>query len=559
MEAAKKIIPLVVDISSEEDRFRAHFKSGTFGGNMLVAHPSPQAFYPASGTSRLLYSGSFNGEKNLGEMGPIKNLAMDYVGLSMRSWQAYIESPEAQTIINKFCTWTIGRGLKLQAEPNKRLITKNAALKEFTEDVEARWQVYANSKTADHTRRNTLNQLESIAFKNSIIGGDVLVILRLTKEENITTQLVDGAHLESPRVGSEEFPAITGRGNRCLNGVEINSKGEHVAYYIRKPFDPKNPVSLIEVERVPAKLRKNGLVVAFLVYGFKYRMDNERGIPLLTAVLEKLKKMERYEEATLGSAEEQNKINFQVVHQMGSTGEMPFAKMTARARDAAGMEDLPATDTGVELADKVYATTNKQTVNMPVNSEIKTLKSNDSTLYFADFLSKNIDIVCACVEIPPNVAMSKYDSNYSASRAAVKDWEHTLSVKRKDFATQFLQPIYDFWLEVEILKNSIQAPGYLLALAAGDQMLLEAYRTTRWVGAPVANIDPMKEVQAERLKLGITAESIPLTTVEASTEILNGGDSDHNMEQYAEELEMSKALGLKPEPEVKQQAIVTDK
>ncbi len=61
------------------------------------------------------------------------------------------------------------------------------------------------------------------------------------------------------------------------------------------------------------------------------------------------------------------------------------------------------------------------------------------------------------------------------------------------------------------------------------------------------------------MKLGITAESIPLTTVEAATEILNGGDSEHNMNQYAEELEDSKALGLKPEPEVQQQAIVTDK
>lgn len=547
MEAAK---------TSFIDKITGWFKSEPEQPEMVVRN-QPQASY---GTSRLLYAGSFNGEKNMGEMGPIKNYGMDYVGLSLRSWQAYIESPEAQTIINKFCTWVIGRGLKLQAEPVTRLLSKqNDSLKEFSEDVEARWSVFSNSKTADHTRRNTLNQLESIAFKNAIIGGDVLVVLRYTKEDTTSVQLVDSAHMASPLMGSEWFPMITEKGNRCVNGVEINSKGEHVAYYIKKPFNPNNPLSGFETERIPAKLRKNGLVVAFLVYGSKYRMDNERGIPLLTTVLEKLKKMERYEDATLGSAEEQNKLNFQVVHQPNSTGEFPMTKAVARAIDYDGTSDLPADDLGNQLADKVYASTQKMTVNNPVGAEIKPLKTNEAQLYFGDFLGKNIDIVCASVEIPPNVAMSKYDSNYSASRAAVKDWEHTLSVKRKDFAVQFLQPIYDFWLEVEILKNNIQAPGYLLALAAGDQMILEAYRTTRWVGAPVANIDPMKEVQAERLKLGITAESIPLTTVEAATEILNGGDSDHNMEQYAEELELSKSLGLKPEPEVKQQAIVTDK
>jgi len=161
--------------------------------------------------------------------------------------------------------------------------------------------------------------------------------------------------------------------------------------------------------------------------------------------------------------------------------------------------------------------------------------------------------------MPPDVARSKYDSNYSASRAAIKDWEHTLDVKRADFSFQFMQNVYNFWLEVEILLNNIQAPGYLVAKQKEDMMVIEAYRTARFIGAPVANIDPVKEVEAERKKLGITAESIPLTTVEASTEVLNGGDSNHNMEQFAEELKKSKALGLKPEPEVKQQSNVSDK
>jgi capsid protein len=544
--------------STFEERLYAHYKSGSFGDIKVVREP--KALFSNTGSSRILYAGSFNGEKNLGEMGPIKNYMMDYAGLSLRSWQAYIESAEAQAIINKYCTWVIGRGLKLQAEPVKRLILKkNDLLKYFSEEVEARWQVYANSKTADHTKRSTLNQLSFIAYKNAKLGGDLLTVLRYTKEDTCTVQLIDTAHMDTPVRGSEFFPMITASGNRCINGVEINSKGEHVAYYIKKPFNANNPLAGYETERIPAKLRKNGLVVAFLVYGSKYRIDNERGIPLLTSALEKLKKMERYEEATLASAEEQNKINFQVVHEPNSTGEFPFAKSVARARDASGMSDLPTDDNGNQLADRVYATTNKQTINNPIGAEIKPLKTNESTLYFSDFIGKCSDIVCSMLGIPPNVAMSKYDSNYSASRAAIKDWEHVLLVERKDFAVQFFQPIYDFWLEVEILSNRIQAPGYLIALTSNDQMTLEAYRTTRWVGAPVANIDPVKEVEAERLKLGITAESIPLTTVEAATEILNGGDSDHNMEQYSFELEMSKALGLKPEPEVKQQAIVTDK
>jgi capsid protein len=182
---------------------------------------------------------------------------------------------------------------------------------------------------------------------------------------------------------------------------------------------------------------------------------------------------------------------------------------------------------------------------MPQGSEVKTLRENKDKLYYADFIDKNNDVVCATVEIPPDVAMSKYNENYSASRAAIKDWENTLNIKRTDFGRQFLQNVYNFWLDIEILNNRIQAPGYLIARqVTNDYMVLNAYRTCRWTGAPVPHIDPFKEVQAEREKLGVTAAAIPLTTIERATEILNGGDSDHNMEQYAQELERSKQLGI---------------
>lgn len=317
---------------------------------------------------------------------------------------------------------------------------------------------------------------------------------------------------------------------------------------------------MFQWDRIPCKGKKSGVLMAFMVYGSRGRMDTQRGIPLLTAVLEKLKKMERYEEATLGSAEEQAKIAYQIVHEMGSSGEFPFMGAVASAHDVEGRADLPRRDSdGQDLANKVFASTNKQTVNNPQGAEIKPLREAKAQLYFKDFLDKNIDIVCACIEIPPNVAMSRYDSNYSASRAAIKDWEHTLNVKRKNFSRQFYQKVYNFFLDIEIHLKNVQAPGYLLAQVKEDYMAIDAYRTARWVGAPVANIDPVKEVTAERLKLGITGESIPLTTVEQATEMLSGGDSDHNMEQYAEELEESKALGIKPEPEVKQTSVVTDK
>ncbi len=198
------------------------------------------------------------------------------------------------------------------------------------------------------------------------------------------------------------------------------------------------------------------------------------------------------------------------------------------------------------MADKIAASTNKQTFNLPIDSTMKELESKNE-LYFKDFYTVNFDIVCACVGIPPNVAMGKYDANYSASRAAIQDWSHTLKVTRKSFSNQFERPVYSFFFHVAVFQNVIQAPGFLKAWIEKRWMLVESYLRARFVGTNVPHIDPLKEVTAVRLKLGDTAASMPLTTLEAATEELGGGGSDENMEQ----LEMSKKLKIEvPVPEV---------
>jgi len=509
-----------------------------------ISKPQPQQQFTGYGQYRTLFTQSWNGEKNLGEIGPIKELSPDYEALRLRSWQSYLESEITQTVLNKFSTWVVGKGLKLQCEPVDEVLIsegiKELDSEKFCDAVETRFQLFTKSKTSDYSGMRNLKYLAKKAFINAKVGGDVLVILRYEKEM-MNVQLVDGSHIISPLYGNEFFPQVLANGNRIVNGIELSPSNEHIAYYVRKPG------MAFETTRVPCKGEQSGLTMAFLVYGMDYRIDNVRGIPLISVVLETLKKLERYKEATVGSAEERQKIVLQIVHELGGTGESPLTKQLAIAHDmdASLNEQLPTTIEGNQLADRVAASTNKQTYNLPNGAEMKQVESKNE-LYFKDFYGVNIDLVCSALCIPPEVAMSKYNSNFSASRAALKDWEHTLSVIRDDFASQFYQPIFDFWLEIEILKNKITAPGYILARAQNNYMVLEAYRNTRWVGAPVPHIDPLKEVMAERLKLGDTGASLPLTTVEAATETLNGGDSDSNMEQYAEELENSKKLKIIP-------------
>jgi len=506
-----------------------------FGKKNIVKSSGPES-RTYNGQWRTIYHQTYDGEKNLGEIGPLVKYSLDYESLRLRSWKSYLDSEVTQTILNKFGIWVIGKGLKLQSEPVMSVLKSEKIdfkVEDFNSTIEARFRIYQNSTLSDYSGINSLNKIANTAFLNAKVGGDVLVVLRVVNKQ-VKVQLIDGSHVGTPYFSNQYNDALK-RGNEIVNGIEVDKKGKYVAYFVKKDN--------FKFERIPAYIGNNK--VAYLVYGLRYRLDNNRGIPLISAVLETIAKLERYKEATVGSAEELNKIAYQVVHQAYSGGDNPMAKNLAKAFDvnAAG-DSIPVDQLGKQLADTVAATTNKQAYNNPVGAEIKTIDSGKRELYFKDFYSVNINMVASTLGIPPEVALSKYDSNFSASRAALKDWENTLNVERAKFTEDFYHPIYTLWLDLQVLLNKVNAPGYLKALNDNDEMVLEAYRTARFTGANVPHIDPLKEVNAERAKLGELGANIPLTTVEKATEALNGGDSDSNIEQFSEEFKYTKELGL---------------
>lgn len=531
---------------------KAASKKPSSEGNLPVSQPRQREIKAEWGYYNVIGSLGYNGEKNPGEIGPIRDYTMNYNALRARSWQLLVESDVAQMIMKKYVEWVIGEGLKIQAEPVMDILESNGIRfdkQEWTRLVESRFRLFCNSRMSDWADMKPLSILEQEAFRSTSAGGDMLVVLKYDQDDRcVKVQLIDGAHVQSPS-GVNIFPIQLDNGNRIYHGVEVDSRGRHVAYHVLKPG--QNGILMPETQRIPARGTQTNALMAFMVYDSVYRVDSYRGMPLLSVVLETSKKLERYKEATVGGAEERQKIAYFFEHGINSTGEHPLTDATAIARDfdlvsQEGKRLVPIDDYGNDLANRVAATTGKETFNMPQDSTVKAL-SESQEISFKDFYEANLKVLCAAVGIPYEIAISVYGNNYSASRAAIKQWEHTITVKRANFAKQFMQPIYDFWLETEILTQKISAPGYLRALLyLDDRLVLEAFRNSRFVGPAVPHIDPEKEVKAERLRLGSAAEALPLTTLEDATEAVGRGDADSNVEQFAEEKDKAEGLGIKP-------------
>lgn len=502
----------------------------------VIERQYPAAYY---GQCVNQFAVSFNGEKNLGEMGPIKHYSMDYDALRARSWQAYADSEIAQTVLKKWCIWLVGKGLKLESNPSKLIFELEKVkidTEKFNNEVEARFGLFQNSRRSDYSGMVNLHKISKRALLNGIIGGDVLIIQRFVKGQQ-TVQLIDGANVQTPGLSNYITNAIA-NGNVIKNGVEIAPNGEHVAYFVK--------TETFNYERVLAR-NSQGMITAYLYVPLEYRLDGVRGLPLLSVMIETLSQLERYKTATLGSAEERQKIAYTIEHNQSSDGSSPLQAAIQKVVGADTSADTPVGADGEFLAKKISATTNKATINMGIGSSLKSLESKNE-LYFPEFYSTNITLLCASLNIPAEVALSKYDSNYSSSRAAIQDWSHVIDVNRADFVNPFYLPIYDNWLLMNILTNKINAPGYLNARINKNYDITDNYHNVWFAGPNVPHIDPLKEVQAVRLKLGDSGANIPLCTVEQGTRQLGTGDSDSNMLQYAQEYEKSLKLKITPSP-----------
>lgn len=463
---------------------------------------------------------TFDGEKQAGELGTPIDLFPDYYGARQRAWELQLTNDVAKLTINKWVSWVVGKGLRFNAALPKEEYLQNVDREQLTKDIEFRFRNYLQSKFSDFSAMENVHSKAKIASYNSLVSGDILVVLRV-KNGNVTNQLIDGANLATPIDYDFE------NSNEILDGVEYDSEGKHVAFWVY--------TSALKFERVAAIDPITGLKMAFLVYGSKFRLNETRGLQLMIENYEKLKNLERFVDATVKNAQLSNELVYINEHDATSTGVDVFKDAAMRAatqtvsNNFVKRDDLPTS----KCFEKNLAKNTKGTVlNNTIGAQIKMLKP-DAEKSMPDFLEANLKLVFASAGIPFEVAMSVYNSNYSASRAAIKDWEHNLKVKRSEFEDQFYKPIYELWLYNEVLTGRIKFEQLIDAYINKDYVYMNALNKSTFTGANVPSIDPLKEVNAIRKSLG--DEETALITYEMGSETVGQIDFSEVQQQVAAE------------------------
>jgi lambda family phage portal protein len=435
-----------------------------------------------------------------------------------------LASGALETIIDN----VVATGLRPQANIDRTILG-------LSEDEASAWQteaerfyyIWANSKDCDATRQSTFWELQALVLLNTLMSGDVFNIRRFKERPGSVfgtcVQMVEADRCETP-------PAKDGVDSRVVGGVQTDADGEAVRYWFLKnhPGDLFLHGRMLEANEyvsVPA-YDDEGFALCLHHY-VKRRPDQKRGISILAPVLEQFKMLGRYTEAELSAAVVSAMFSVFVKSDMpASVGGLPGA--------------IPGMVGGNQVAPKGNGLTKLQSgmiVDLAPGEDVTFANPNRPNTAFDPFTDAIYKHIGVGLGLPKEVMLKNFVSSYSASRAAIMEAWKMFRRRRHWLVASFCQPSYAWVISEAVGRGYLRAPGFF-----DDPLRRAAWLGTTWRGAPMGQLDPLKEAKAARQWLGIPGA----LTIQQLTAEQFGTDYEDNLGQIARERTQIAALPEDP-------------
>lgn len=385
------------------------------------------------------------------------------------------------------------------------------------------FRLWADSTMCDAERQRNFYELQQLAFLSMLMSGDVFALFGMKENKRTpyqtTIRLLEADRICTPDSSGESESKETDSGGRIIDGVEIDKEGAVVRYHIasRSPLAGSDSRE-ITWTAVDAYGRDTGYPNILHIMTYE-RPEQRRGIPFVSAEIELIKQFGRYMNAELAG---------KVVSAMLTLF------ITSREDDGkAGMEDAVNEEEKVTEDELKLELAPGAIYDLPPGKDVTTVDPKRSDTQFESFVNTCITVIASSMGIPKEVLVKKYESNYTAARAALLDFWRTVKVYRTRFNAKFNQPIYEQWLSEAVAAGRIDAPGFF-----DDPAIRQAWCGCLWMGASMGHVDPKKEVEAAAMRI---AQNI--TTQEQEASEYNGNDWSENVRQRSKEIAMTSGMG----------------
>lgn len=482
---------------------------------------------------------------------PNEDINFNNYTLRQRSRMLYMAAPVATAAINTNRTKIVGTGLTLKSTIEKSVLgISPEAAKEWQRKTEAEFRLWSSKKqNCDALGINNFEGLEQLCLKSWLLSGDVFVLIKRYKSTptnpyTLRLHIIEADRISTPADYRNGYSVATinegtvpdgkpGAGNKIYDGVEIDSSGQIVAYYICNTYPYQITAENAEWIRVTAYGEKTGLPNILHIMDSE-RPDQYRGVPYLAQVIEPLLQLRRYTESELMAALVQSFFTAWIVTNTNQS-EIPINEVGGG--DIAGVPGENPTEENISESENEYEMGPGTVTHLAEGETVQFGNPNIPTAGFETFVKTLCRLVGAALEIPYDVLIKEFDSSYSASRGALLEAWEAFKMRRKWFVDDFCQPVYEIWLAEAVATGRVKAPGFF-----DDPLVRLSWSGANWRGPTQGQLDPKKEAQAQILLI-----NKGIKTHEQVTRELGGGDWTENVEQLALENEMlNKAGGNQP-------------
>jgi len=444
--------------------------------------------YKAYNSQSVWQDSIYDGEKFPGGYGAINIVTEDYWSLRARSEELFKTNLYAAGIIRRLITNEINTGLTPEHCPDEQILgLPEDSLLDWSEITENRFQLWAkNPELCDYKEENTFGALQRMVRTESLIGGDVLIVLHISKTTLLPQlEVIKGSNVQTPWGGdANKIP----KNHTIYHGVEINNKKRVVAYWVRQ--DDGN------FKRIPAKGRKTGRRMAWLVYGVDKRYTTYRGTPLLSLVLQSLKEIDRYRDSAQRKAVINSILAMFIKKTEDKMGSLPIQGGAVR-RDTVSLTDDDGQQRNFNIAQQLPG----MVIEELQQGEEPVLKGGEGTdINFAEFEEAIIQAVAWANEIPPEILRLAFSNNYSASQAAINEFKIYLNKIWSEFGETFCTPVNIEWLISETLLGKNKNTSILNAWRDPSQYdIFGAWVATEWYGSIKPSTDMLKQAKGSKM------------------------------------------------------------
>lgn len=403
----------------------------------------------------------------------------------------YMNTPIATGAIRRMRTNVISAGLTLQSRiDGEYLKLSDEQTTQWEKQTERLFKLWSESKDCDLARNNTFKQLQDLAFLSFLMSGDVIALLPYKEVKGfpfkLRVQLIEGDQLSNPNGIENMFDT------KIRGGVEVDENGTVIAYHIRSKH-PGDVALNYDWKKIPAFGRESGRRNVLHIFK-KERPGQRRGMPFLAPVMEQLKQLTRLAESELMAALVASFFTV-FIKNIDGDGRLTEGFVPQGTEGATG-DDMLVRDSSTTVGDKTYEMGSGNIMSLDANEEIDVADPKRPNDAFEPFFNAILKEIGSAIEVPFEVLLMYFSSNYSASRAELLEAWKTFIMYRINFVTDFCQPIYEEFLTEAVIAGKIIAPDFLT-----DPLSKLAWCGSRWGGPGQGQIDPMKETKASILKI----------------------------------------------------------